>query len=257
MLIGKYKIQPIPSQDINIKIGISNENSLSGLQNDIETFVTRETGLSINAADDGETFRYLPTGNTTMTFEFYSGATYYTDLYAAGFESSDIGFTAPILSSFYLLTLFDTRSRTSQQKLHDGFFNGFDFVAESATTIYNITPTTEFSNLYITNDFVNTLTGNTTLYFTLSFFNGKTGEVQLFFNSDKNATGDTTQNVNYFDLVLNPTGKTYTWSSSINAKEITNTGFTETYNETIDKFENQKSLFPAGNAVSGNTYITI
>jgi len=253
----KYKIQPIPAQDINIKIALSPDNTLSGLSEDIDDFVERETGLSINAADDGDTYKYLPTGETTMTFEFYSGGTYSADLYYAGFESSDIGFTNPIFSSFYLITLFDTRSRSSQQKLHDGFFNGFKFIAQSATTIYNINADNEFSNLYITNDFINTLSGNTTLYFTLSFFNGKTGEVQLFFNSDKYLTGDTTQNVNYFELELNPTGKTYTWNSSINAKEMTNTGFTETYNETVDKFENQKPLFPTGNAVSGNTYITI
>ena len=251
----KYKIQPIPAQDINIKIALSPDNILSGLSEDIVNFVEIETGLSINAADDGETYKYLPTGETIMTFEFYSGTTYSADLYSAGFEASEIGFTDPILSSFYLLTLFDTRSRSSQQKLHDGFFNGFKFIAQSATTIYNIDADNEFSNLYITNDFINTLSGDTTLYFTLSFFNGKTGAVQLFFNSG--LTSNTTEDRNYFSLELNPTGKTYTWSSSINAREITNTGFTKTYNETIDKFENQKPLFPSGNAVSGNTYITI
>ena len=255
MLTQKFKIQPIPSQDINIKIGLSNDNTLSGLSQDIEDFVEKETGLSINAADDGETFKYLPTGETTMTFEFYSGFTYSADLYHAGFDSSDIGFTDPILASFYLLTLFSDRKRTSQQKLHNGFFGGFSFIAESATTIYNIDANNEFSNLYITNDFINTLSGNTTLYFTLSFFNGKTGEVQLFFNSG--LTSNTTEERNYFELLLNPTGKTYTWSSSINAREMTNSGFTETYNEDIDKFENQKPLFPNANAVSGNTYITI
>ena len=251
----KYKIQPIPAQDINIKIALSPDNTLSGLSEDIDDFVERETGLSINAADDGDTYKYLPIGETIMTFEFYSGGTYSADLYNAGFEPSDIGFTDPILSSFYLLTLFDTRSRSSQQKLHDGFFNGFKFITQSATTIYNVDADNEFSNLYITNDFINTLSGDTTLYFTLSFFNGKTGAVQLFFNSGE--TDNTTEERNYFPLELNLTGKTYTWSSTINAKEMTNTGFTETYNKTINKFENQKPLFPSGNAVSGNTYITI
>ena len=255
MLIEKYKIQPIPSRDINLKISLSTDNSLSGLQQDIQNYVERETGLSINSADDGETFRYLPTGETTLTFEFFSGGTYYTSLLAAGFESDDIGFTGPILSSFYLLTLFNDRSRTSQLKLNNGFLNGYDFAGSGDTTIYDINSNDEFSNLYINNDFINTLTGETTLYFTLSFYNGKTGKLQLFYNKDLES--DVTENRNYFELTLNPTEKTYDWSSTINAKEITNTGFTETINETIDNFENQKSVFPSGNALSGNTYFEI
>jgi hypothetical protein len=257
MLSNRYKIEPIPAQDINLKIALSNDNTLSGLGQSIEDYAERETGLSINPVDDLENLRYLPTNETTMTFEFYSGNTYYTNLFAAGFDESEIGFSDPILSSFYLLTLFDDINRTSQIKLNNGFFDGFTFIEESATTIYNIDSSDEFSNLYISNDFVNGLTGITTLHFTLSFYNGKTGEVQLFFNSEKEATGDTTQNVNYFELELNPSGKTYTWNSTINAKEFTNTGFTESYNETIDSFENQKAIYPSGNAVSGNTYITL
>jgi hypothetical protein len=256
MLTQKYKIRPIPTKDIIIPIAISSDNSLSGLQDDIEDYVERETGLSINSADDGESFRYLPTGNTTMIFEFYSGGTYYTDLFAAGFKNSDIGYTNPILTSFYLLTLFDSRNRSSQLKLNNGFLNGFNFIESSGNTIYDITSNKEFSNLYIRNDYINTLTGLTTLYFTLSFFNGKTGEIQLFFNND--LSGDTTDNRNYFGIVLNPINKTFSWSgSTINAREIINTGFTQTYNQTVDKFQNQKPLFPSGNALSGNTYITI
>lgn len=256
MLKNRYKIQPIPSQDINIKVALSPDNSLSGLQNDIEDFVEIETGLSINSADDGETFRYLPTGQTTFNFEFYSGGTFQSSLLYAGFESSDIGYTAPILSSFYLLTLYDNTKRTSQKKLNNGFLNGFRFITSSADTTYNISSNDEFSNLYISNDFINTLTGETILYFTLSFFNGKTGQVQLFYNDD--LSGISTEERNYFALTLNPTGKTYEFSgSTINAKEITNSGFTQTYNEGINKFQNQKPLFPSGNAISGNTYITI
>jgi hypothetical protein len=161
----------------------------------------------------------------------------------------------PILSSFYLLTLFDQVRRENQRKLHNGFYNGYKFIVESASTIYDISNNLEFSNLYLPNDFINELTGETTLYFTLSFFNGKTGNLHLFYNED--LSGTTTESRNYFQLLLNPTGKTFTWDTSIKAIEIINTGYTESVNETIDKFQNQKPVFPTKNAISGNTYIQI
>ena len=255
MLENKYKINPTPGRDINLKIALSPDNSLSGLQNDIEDFVEIETGLSINSADDGETFRYLPTGATTIKYDFYSGGSYYSNLIAAGFSSEDIGYTRPILSSFYLLTLYNNRKITSQLKLNNGFFNGFNFVSNDVSTIYNVDSNNEFSNLYIKNEFINSLSGETTLYFTLSFFNGKTGKLHLFFNND--LSGNTTEERNYFNIILNPIDKTYVWDSNINAREISNSGYSQTYNNSIEKFQLQKPIFPNGNAVSGNTYITI
>lgn len=245
----KEKIR-FTGQNKSIKISISDNNNLNGLQESIDNFIEEETGLSINSVDDGERLRYLPTGSTTYVFNFYDGVSSYSDdLLNAGFTSDDINNRSEaILKSFYIVQIYDGVDTDIQTLLHTGYYNGFLWVVEngSTSTYADLDEDVEFTNYYISNDFIEIITGSTeTLYARFYFYNAKTGKLQVFFNEANELL--TTEEKLYFELTLNPMTKTYEYSSStLTMKESDNSEYINKINESLSSFNIEKPTYPEG-----------
>ena len=236
--------------DLTLDFPVSTDEQLNGLQQPVDEFVSSETGLSINPVDSKDTFRYSPIVDIDLEAWFFSGVTYDTTYEAAGFDTDDIVFSDEvILRSFYLLQVFDTTKTSNQTLLHSGYFTGYNFlpISGSGSTIYQYGNATEFSDLYIPNWYVDTLTGATTLYGKLSFYNSKTGELQLFSQTSGSyviPTGDTDM---YFEISLSGDSFAYELPNGvIYSYELQNADYTEKINNTLDSFDNQKPTYPTG-----------
>jgi hypothetical protein len=251
MQLLKEKILFKPNQSQNIQIFIAENTSFNGLQEDIDDFVAVETGLSINDVEDKETFRYLPESANTLNIFFFSGGTYDDTYEYAGFTSGETTLRDEvILRSFYLMQVYDLVIPEKQTLLHTGYFNGFNFININNTgTTYTYDSDTEFSNLYIPQWFIETLSGQTTtLYGKISFFNAKTGSLQLFSITPSASYVEPNTDADlYLEINLNPTGFTYSASTTTYGFELQNIDYVEKINNTLDVFDNEKPTYPTGN----------
>ena len=252
----KEKLRLVPNRDQNFTISLSSNNDLNGLQQAVNDVIEKETGLSINPADDGEKFRYSPTTGYTLNVYFYSGGSYYNTYEGAGFVSSDISSrSVAILSSFYIMQVYDSTATENQTLLHTGYFNGFNFLNyNSGNTQYADFTNDEFVSLYLPNWFIDSLSGETTtLYAKISFYNAKTGKLDIFYNGVPFVapTGETQF---YFTIALYPTSFNYEMGN-IGALEITNSEYVNKMNNTLASFDNKKPTYPSGtNFNSDGTY---
>jgi len=231
--------------DLTFTIPFSVDEHPNGLQQPIDNFIEEQTGLSINPAEDGDTYRSKPLVSYITDMLFYSGGSYVNDYEAAGFTTNEISLkNEVILRSFYIMQVYDSVKTSNQTLLHNGYYNGFNFIFNGNDSLYTITEEDEFSDLYIPNWFIESLSGvTTTLYGKISFYNAKTGKLQ-FFSQKVNPTGDTNM---YFEIQLNPNLLTYTVSSPIVSYELTNSEYINKINNTLDSFTNQKPTYPIGN----------
>lgn len=237
-------------RDINIKIPLGANANLNGLQQSIDEYIERETGLSINEVEDGETFRYKANRGRTFEFDFFNGSTYGTSLLNAGFTSDEIDNLEDVVTnSFYIMQVYDSTVRENQTLLHNSYLNGTTF--ESASSVYDLEVEDEFMNLYIPEWFINSDDSSVlTIYFTFLFFNAKTGKLQVFYN-ELNET-DTTEDKMYFEGLIFKNSSTYGISVGGNLapvlqKELPNADYVERINESLSSFENQLPRFPDGN----------
>lgn len=258
-------------QDINLKIGLTSNNNLSGLQDSIDDFVTEETGLSVNDVDDGEKTRFtIDGGSRRFNWLFSSGFTttgtrdggnkslveFETGeggFFDAGFFASDItGLDEVFLRSFFIMQIFDSNNIEKQTQLHIGYFNGLNIIRKENLydTSFLIGDDDEFGDIYIPNSF----TGST-VYMKTFFYNAKTGRLHLFQN--QGSSGSTLESKLYFDVILLRSSNT--WSSdTLDFSEIVNTNYVDNVNETLDSFRNEKPTYPTGNTfTSGGTYTII
>lgn len=246
MQLLKQKIKFIPNVDRKIEISFTDSVNFVGLQENINNFVTEEIGISINDVIDAETFRYLPISATTLTLYFYSGNTYDDSYEFAGFTTGETLLNdVVVLRSFYIIQIYDSTTSEKQTLLNSGYFNGYNFIKLNSTgTTYVYDQEEEFTNLYVPQWFIESLSGQTTtIYGKISFYNAKTGKLQLFSISNSNPTIDSDL---YFPISLNPSGFTYTINPII-AYEIKNTTYINKINNTITSFDNKKPSYPTGN----------
>jgi hypothetical protein len=253
----KQKIKLKPTVDQNIPIFFSENVESSGLQEDIDNYVEEQTGLSINDVDDGETFRYLPDGSESMRIYWFSGGSYSSKdngYEYAGFTTGETSSRSEvILRSFYIMQVYDSTSTQNQTLLHTGYFNGYNFLnINSGQTLYTFDAEEEYTNLYIPQWFIESVSGQTTtLYGKVSFYNAKTGKLQLFSHgvtpgfvpSRKPPTVDEDY---YFEIELIPSGLTYN-VGTIWGYELQNTDYIDKINNTVSSFSNQKPTYPTGN----------
>jgi hypothetical protein len=248
----REKVPFKPNITQNINFFLSENTEFNGLQIDIDNFVTEQTGLSINEVKDQETFRYLPENNVNLSAYFYSGGTYANTYDYVGFTTGETKFyDEVVLRSFYFLQVYDTILVENQTLLHSGYLNGFDFLLlNSGNTNYTYNLNDEFSNLYLTNDFINSLNGIiTTIYGKISFFNSKTGILELFSHSHTGgAYKEPKLNADqYFEILLDPVQMTYTLpNGTIYAYEYSNTNYINKINKNINVFDNKKPTYPTG-----------
>ncbi len=253
MQLIRKKIKFIPTVDQNIEFVLSENVNLSGFQDDIDNFVAEETGLSINDVEDKETFRYLPDATMTMKIYFYSGTSYSVDYTYAGFTTGETSQRDEvILRSFYLMQVYDSTSTENQTLLHTGYYNGFNFIQENdvdAIYYFYLEDEDEFTNLYIPQWFIESMTGDTVdLYCKLSFYNAKTGELQLFSQAHGllgSFIKPTTDEDMYTTITLSASTFQYD-PSAMYAHELKNTDFVDKVNNTVDSFDNLKPTYPTG-----------
>jgi len=242
----KEKLRLVPNLDQNIKITLSSNNNLNGLQQSIDDVIEKETGLSINPADDGEKFRYSPLSAYTLTLIFNLSGTTGSSYQLAGFSSSDItSRTEAILRSFYVMQVYDSTVSENQTLLHTGFFNGFNFLNyNTGQTIYSDFISDEFVSLYLPQWFIESLSGeSTTLYSKISFYNGKTGKLDIFHGGT--GTTATTEADFYFNILLDPDNFLYQIGNVIGI-EITNSDYIDKMNNTLNSFNIQTPAYPLG-----------
>lgn len=250
MRLIKEKVR-FRGNDIQLKLNLTSNSNLNGLQESINDFIENETGLSINPVNDIDTFRYISLLTTNYDFQFFSGGSYSTSYEFAGFTTGETATREEVISrSFFLMQVYDVPQTENQVLLHSGYFNGFSFLSNElegnpTNAEYLLTSDTEFTNLYISNKFIESLSGiTTTLYARMYFYNAKTGKLQLFYNED-NDPPETDEDI-YVEILLNPNTKKYGLTNSV-FKEFNNQDYINKINDTLDSFDNQKPTFPTGN----------
>ena len=256
MQLIREKILFIPQTTQRINFFLTANNSFTGLQENIDEFVAEQTGLSINEPDDAERFRYSPISAITMNFYYYSGGFYQVP---STYQDADFtvlqvsGRSEVILRSFYIMQVYDSPNPSNQTLLHTGYFNGFNFLDNNLTNTldYNYFTEEEFADLYISNNFVNFLSGETTLYGKLSFYNAKTGELSLFsiYSGETTTPPAPTKDSNlYFEISFSANTFSYNIDAPVYAYEITNQDYIDKINNTLSSFTNEKPTYPTGNA---------
>lgn len=259
MQLIKAKNRPI-GKDVNIKIPLGATSSLNGLQQAINDYIERETGLSINAVTDGETYRFLYDNDLDKTFkyEFYSGGSFSTSFNYAGFTNQNILNQDDVFTnSFFILQIVDSMVSENQVLLHNSYYNGYQF-GTGSTAQFDLNKTDEFMYLYIPEWFLNENPDDeVTVYAKLYFFNAKTGKLKVFYNKDNELL--TTEEKMYHEVILHTNSREYSLpSGTMFMKELDNSQYTDKVNESVDSFENEKPQFPAGNLFNNDgTYTEI
>jgi hypothetical protein len=233
MLIRSETVKLTP-QDSSIKIGLSRRNHTSGGDDDINEYIKTQSENAINNEVDGERFKYKLSEDESFKFTFDDGTTQSRNLSYAGFDSDDIGSDA-YNNSFYIYQVFDSDDLYNQNLLFTGFIPLFFF--NKMSSVYNTTiDEYEFTNLYLTEDFINSIDGSSkTLYIRYFFFNSKTSQTQIFgvqsrFNSSDERRLFLTANVNKLT-------KTYTFSQRTNLREIKNSDYLNKINSNLPIFK--------------------
>lgn len=248
-------------RDVNIKIPLGATSSLNGLQQAVNDYIERETGLSINPVTDGETYRFLYGDDDPKLFsyEFKDGTDYLPEFTNAGFTIDEIDNLSDVFTnSFFIMQVYDSIVNENQTLLHNSYYNGFSFTGN--TSEFNLDKTDEFMNLYIPEWFLNENTGDTVnVYATFLFYNAKTGKLEIFYNEDNESL--TTEEKMYHEIILVPDllDRNYTLpTGAMNMKELDNSQYTDKINESISSFENEKPQFPAGEQFNADgTYTEI
>ena len=234
-------------KDLNIKIPLGANANLNGLQQSINDYIERETGLSINPVIDGETFRFIRNIDQNFRFEFFDGSIYTPSLITAGFTQDEIDSQEDVVTnSFYILQIYDSINSDNQILLHNSYYNGTSFT--SASSIYNIPVSEEFSNIYIPEWFINETNDNEiVMYGTFLFFNAKTGKLEVFFNKDNQF--ETSDDKLYNTITLNKSNRNYSIqsnSATIMLRELINSDYVDKLNESLNTFNNEIPQFPSG-----------
>lgn len=246
----KEKIR-FKGNDVKLRVSLTANDNLNGLQESINEYVERETGLSINPATDGETFRLRNSlGSKTFVFQFYNGSTYSSELLNAGFTTDDFETRSlSIQSSFFIMQVYDSVNTENQTLLHSGFLNGYNFT--NSSSVYQITSEKEFDNIYIEQNFIDSQSGNTFyVYAKFFFFNAKLGKLHSFYNHENESL--TTEHKLYYPIEINKSLKQYKFykfpvsPTTIFCKELVNADYNERLNTTLDTFGNEKPTYPTG-----------
>ena len=235
------------SNDKTFNIPITSTNNMLGSDDSVESLVNGETNNSINNVFDLEVRRILPISGNQIEFRFYDGFSYVATLPPAEFTSDDIGTTA-LNNSFFVLQLFDTFSGNTQTKYHTGYLSGYNF--ESITSIYDFNSDMEFSNLYITQDLLKSMSGvSKNFYMKFLFYSGKSGKFYSFFN--RYDTVETERKM-YGSITINPTTLKYSYNSILSFDELLKPAFNAFIDSTIPTVRIEKPTYPLGNTFTSD-----
>jgi len=251
--MNRYKIKLDGLTDQNITISIKGSGNLLGYDDDVLSLVEDQTVDSINNVSDAEVRRFVPAADYSIQFQFWNGFSYVTSVAPLEFAPTDYT-TAAAKNSFYVIQVFNSYRDEVNTKLHTGYFNGYDFTKTSLFSSYQYTSSMEFSNLYLPQEFLESLTGNT-VYVKMLFYSAKSGKFYSFTNDN---IGVTTQEKMYQAFTLDPVNMTYTLSPTpMVFKELLNSAYDQFINDPTASFNIEKTNYPSGNTftIDGN-YIT-
>jgi len=247
-MLRREKIK-FKDQDIKLKISLSSNNNLGGIDDSINTLITKEVDSSVNEVTDGDRFRYISPAAHTFNFKFATNFVTDNGLIAAGFSTEEINNREQkILRSFYVMKIYDSTNAEKQRVLHTGYYNGFNFIFEYGNdSSYSLTVDDEFTGLYLLNSHVDSFTAVTpSVYAKFFFYNAKIGKLQPFYSEPDETL--TTEARYYFELILDTTDNTYSLSTGnvFDMKEETNVEYVAKINDTLDSFIIEKPTFPTG-----------
>lgn len=243
----KFKLY---DNDQNLIIPLKGINNLSGYDDDLLSMTTIETEESINIGNDAETRRLFPAVTNQIMFEFWrSSSNSFVNLVAPDEFSSNDYNTAGAKNSFYVIQLYDTFRDESNSKKHTGYYNGFDFAKSNLVSTYTFSPDNEFSNLYVAQNVLDSLSGITKdFYIKFLFYSGKSGKFYSFFN--QNTPSVTTQEMMYHKITINPNTLTYSFNpnySPLLLRELRNPAYNTFINNTVQSIPVEKPVYPSGN----------
>jgi hypothetical protein len=237
--------------DQSIKIPLSQDSNLNGLQDGVDDFIEEKTGLSINVSKDGETFKQNIVASRNFKFSFKSGTSFSPTLTRTAITNADLNNKSEsVLRSFYVMQVYDNFDTKNQNLLHSSYYGGFIFMKNKTNvnnTNYSLNDTDEFTNLYIPNYYFDDITGNTTqLYARFYFYCAKDGKLHVFLNQE-NASLKTDQQI-FFEINIDIPNNTYdfTEGSLLNIKESANSDYDDTINESINNQDNERPNYPSG-----------
>ena len=152
-----------------------------------------------------------------------------------------------------MVQVYDSINFESQTLLHTGFYNGFNFIDDSPTVSRsrydNLKKDDEFTNWYISNDFLNSTNNSViSVYARFYFYNAKTGNLLVFLNNNK--LTNTTESSLYYRTTLIKDTKKYTIEGNpleVELTETTNTDYINKLNDTVETFRQEKPNYPVGN----------
>jgi hypothetical protein len=242
----------LSSNDKMLTIPIVGRNNMLGYDDDVESIVNSQTNNAINNVSDGEVRRFKPSDLYNIQFLFFDGSSY-QPLLPPEFNNNDLG-TDAINGSFYLIQLYNTFDGNTQKKYHTGYFNGYDF--GDLDTNYTYNSDLEFSNFYLSQDFINSLTGVTEVFVRFSFYSAKSGKFYSFFND--NLTLNNEEKL-YHKITIDPNTFTYEFPySTIRSREIINADYNTLINNTANLVNIEKPTYPTGNTFTEDgTYVTV
>ena len=241
MRLIKEKIR-LTNQDASIKIPLTSTDNRLGLQENINEFIERETGLSINPAEDAEKLLFTTSSVKTHVFKFYKGGVYDSTLTNDTFTQEEINDKeAVVQGSFFIAQYYDSDDINNQTLLHTSYLNGFDFIENGESTNYGVSllRNLEFLNIYLPMSFLSEQENLFNIKARFFFFNSKNGWIVPFYN--ERLESDTTPKKLFFNATLNKSTKGYILGadSTLNIKEINNAGYRNTITDKISKRKNE------------------
>lgn len=252
----------LTNNDQSMMIPIRGIGNLLGYDDDVTKAIEGETDSSINDVTDAETRRILPATSPGLTFYFWNSTlnTYQTKVAPDEFTGTTDYNTVAAKNSFYVIQVFDSFRDEVQSKKHTGYFNGFDFAKTNLNSIYTLTEDNEFSNLYIAQSVLDSITGTTggIFYLKFLFYCAKSGTFYSF--SASTGSQLTSQENMYRRIIIDPLTLRWTLNPAggLVFREIRNPAYSTFVNDTVQSIPVEKPIYPSGNTFdnTGN-YITI
>ncbi len=250
------------NKDMNIKFTLKADVDFIDYQQEIDN-LTQFTGIDlINPVVDAEVYRFVYSPSVELTFDFTNTGSVDNGFIDAGFTQNEIDTRdISILNSFFILDFYDTFDVNTQSKIFTTYLTK---LGTSPTYTLSNTTINQLYGLYVPSSyFVGKTTPIVSGYAKFSFYNAKSGNggIALFQNQD--IVGTTPEKM-FFKIELDSINRTWkfitTTPNKLKAKQLpSNSAYSDKINDTYDKFENKKQLYPNGNMfnVADGSYLNI
>jgi len=241
-----------------IKIPLVGQDELSGEEQEIQKYINTQTTLAVNQAIDGEKFIYKRRRNFEYNFQFYDYTlqTYNNSLLTQGFTTNEFSNNvSSIQNSFFIAQYFDSTDLDNQTLLHASYFNGYQFISNGVSTIYNtsLIRNTELTQVFLSQQFINSKLDNRfDIYVRYYFFNSKTGGI-IPMLATNNETLNTSSRL-FYSVNINKTERNFDIISQlqVNFKEVPNLNYRNKITNTVDTISREKQNPPLGQGFTNN-----